>query len=226
MPQPISEKQLAANRANALKSTGPRTAEGKARSSRNARKHGFAAISVTALTPEDLDEIARLKADLVAVYRPANTQELFALDRAAQAQQAILRAARLEASLFNACLEESPRGRSGNHSLGEGFERMAMQSNAFTLFLRYQAQAERNYRRAMEEFEYLKAQRDVLPNQPILEAQPAENKSNSSESYILVSEHERWPIASPAGHCKPSLLESAAFTAPTQGRTAEVAAAA
>jgi len=103
------------------------------------------------------------------------------------ALEAILRAARLEASLFNACLEESPRGRSGNHSLGEGFERMAMQSNAFTLFLRYQAQAERNYRRAMEEFEYLKAQRDVLPNQPILEAQPEENESSSPrEIHALV----------------------------------------
>src|SRR5215475_6074789 len=99
----------------------------------------------------------------------------------------MLRAARLEASLFNACLQKSPRSRSANHSLGEGFERMAMQSNAFTLFLRYQAQAERNYRRAMEEFEYLKAQRDVLPNQPILEAQPEENKDRSSESCVLVS---------------------------------------
>src|SRR5215468_7634099 len=183
---PTSDKQLAANRANAAKSTGPRTPEGKARSSRNACKHGFAAISITALTPEDLEEIARLKADLISVYRPANTQELFALDRVAQAQQAIFRAARLEASLFNACMQKSPRSRSANHSLGEGFERMAMQSNAFTLFLRYQAQAERNYRRAMEEFERLKALRQVLPNQPIFKAQPEENEDRPAESEYLM----------------------------------------
>lgn len=36
-----SAKQIAANRANARRSTGPRTAAGKARSSRNAFKHGF-----------------------------------------------------------------------------------------------------------------------------------------------------------------------------------------
>ena len=36
-----SEKQIAANRANALKSTGPRTAAGRARSSRNAYRHGL-----------------------------------------------------------------------------------------------------------------------------------------------------------------------------------------
>jgi hypothetical protein len=36
-----SERQLAANRANALKSTGPRTAAGRATSSRNAYRHGL-----------------------------------------------------------------------------------------------------------------------------------------------------------------------------------------
>ena len=194
MARPISEKQLAANRANALKSTGPRTPEGKARSARNACKHGFAAISITALTPEDLEEIARLKADLVSVYRPVNNQELFALDRVAQAQQAMLRAARLEASLFNACMQKSRRSRSANHSLGEGFHRMAMQSNAFTLFLRYQAQAERNYRRAIEEFERLKALRQILPNQPVLEAQPDENESPAAEFCTLISSREH-PMA-------------------------------
>ncbi|HTX34118.1 MAG TPA: hypothetical protein VME43_03825, partial [Bryobacteraceae bacterium] len=39
------------------------------------------------------------------------------------------------------------------------------------LFLRYQAQAERLYRRAIEEFDRLKAQRDQFPNEPI-EDQP------------------------------------------------------
>jgi len=37
----ISEAQLRANRANAQKSTGPRTEEGKARARFNARRHGL-----------------------------------------------------------------------------------------------------------------------------------------------------------------------------------------
>ena len=39
--KPISEKQLAANRANAAKSTGPTSIAGKANSSRNSYKHGL-----------------------------------------------------------------------------------------------------------------------------------------------------------------------------------------
>jgi len=41
--RPVSEKRLAANRANAQKSTGPRTAAGKGRSRFNAVKHGLTA---------------------------------------------------------------------------------------------------------------------------------------------------------------------------------------
>src|ERR1700692_4530513 len=102
---PISEKQHAANRANAAKSTGPRTPEGKARSACNARTHGFTASSFAVVRLEDLDEIARLKQDIVAIYQPVNSQELFALEHMAILQQTMLRAARLESGFFTRCLE-------------------------------------------------------------------------------------------------------------------------
>jgi hypothetical protein len=59
---------------------------------------------------------------------------------------------------------------------------MASQSNSWSLLLRYQAQAERLYRRAVEEFERLKALREELPNEPIFEAQPEQNESPSTPS--------------------------------------------
>ncbi len=192
---PVSEIQLAANRANAAKSTGPRTPSGKARSAQNSRKHGFAASTFAVVRLEDLNEVAHLRDDLIAVYQPVNSQEFFAIERIALAQQAILRAARLETGLFTTCLNEtldpngnpmllmSPelagdgdieitRAQNRNWLLGEGFHRMVQQSNSWSLLIRYQAQAERHYRRAIEEFERLKALRPELPNEPILDPNP------------------------------------------------------
>jgi hypothetical protein len=40
-PLALTQRRLEANRRNAARSTGPRTAEGKARVARNAIKHGF-----------------------------------------------------------------------------------------------------------------------------------------------------------------------------------------
>src|SRR5260370_19652097 len=48
----VSERRIAANRANALKSTGPKSAAGKARSRRNALKHGMTSRG-DVLPPED-----------------------------------------------------------------------------------------------------------------------------------------------------------------------------
>lgn len=195
---PISEKRLAANRANAARSTGPRTAEGKARSSRNAVKHGFTGSHFAVARLEDVQEIARFKADAVACFRPVNAQELFAVERIAIAQQMILRAARLEAGLFTDALNEAidgsgrpitpmsvemvsgdlpiTRAQNRNYALAEGARRLSRESNIWSLMLRYQAQAERLYRRAIEDFERLKALRPELPNEPIAPAEAEEKQ--------------------------------------------------
>ncbi len=224
MPHPqhtVSPEQLAANRANAAKSTGPRSAEGKARSAQNARKHGFTATNFAVVRLEDLQDVAKLTDDLVALHNPQNSQELFALERIALAQQALLRSARLEIGLFTVCLNESydplgkpivlmneelagngdiqiTRAQNRNFLMGEGFHRMAKRSNAWPLFLRYQAQTERLYRRAVEDFERIKALREELPNEADSEAQPEQTETTCASGETASFPPETPAAAPPA----------------------------
>ena len=191
----VSPQRLAANRANAARSTGPRTNQGKTRSAQNARKHGFKAANFAVIRLEQLDDVARLKADLVAAYQPVNSQELFAVERIALAQQALLRSATLETGIFTSCLNDAlnldgslayplssdltcdievTRAQNRAYALAEGLQVKVRKSPSFNLFLRYQAQTERLYRRAIEEFERLRALRADLPNEPIVEPEPEE----------------------------------------------------
>src|ERR1019366_602137 len=181
----VSPERLAANRANAAKSTRPRSPQGQTRPAQNARKHGFTASTFAVVRLEDLQEVAHLKDDLVAFYQPVNSQELFAVDRIALAQHALLRSFGEPMVLMNEGLAgnrdiEITRAQNRNYLLGEGFHRMASKSNSWSLCLRYQAQAERHGApsgpRAVEEFERLKALRGELPNEAIFEAQPEQNE--------------------------------------------------
>jgi hypothetical protein len=222
--KPVSEKQLAANRTNATQSTGPRTPEGKARSAQNARKHGFTAAVFAVVRLEDLDEVAHLKADLVAVYQPINAQELFAIERIALTQQSLLRTARLEAGLFTTCLNEvldssgqpffpmSPelvgdgdieitREQNRNYALAEGFQRMAKAANTWSLFLRYQAQSERLYRRAVEDLERLQALRPNLPNEPVSPGPVEQGHALAPAETNPSFPQEAVPTASPQTTC-------------------------
>jgi len=74
----VSPQKLAANRANALHSTGPKTPEGKEKSKQNSRKHGFFARQP--LPPgEEGEKLWQAYSDLVAgiweYYQPVGYME-------------------------------------------------------------------------------------------------------------------------------------------------------
>ena len=68
---PCSAAQLAANRSNALKSTGPKTQEGKERARRNGLKHGLTGKGIV-IAATDADEAARRYETLEAEMAPKN----------------------------------------------------------------------------------------------------------------------------------------------------------
>lgn len=90
-----SAAKIESNRRNALKSTGPKTADGKARSSRNAFKHGLTAGAVAF---DDHDYQAHLQS-WVKDARPVGPIERAMVERAAHAAWRLQRSARQEAAL-------------------------------------------------------------------------------------------------------------------------------
>jgi hypothetical protein len=99
--------QIAANRANARKSTGPRSAEGKSASRFNALKHGIdaAAIVIPGEDPADYDSLA---ADYHRDFRPQSPSELFHVEAMLRADWQTRRLQRVEADLYRTVLAESP----------------------------------------------------------------------------------------------------------------------
>jgi hypothetical protein len=82
-PKPISPKRLAANRANATKSTGPKSPKGKARSSQNARRHALTA-QITVMTDEDRLAHDKFTHAMIAELAPVGEMETFHATSAAE----------------------------------------------------------------------------------------------------------------------------------------------
>ena len=80
----LSEKQLIANLKNCLKSTGPRTFEGKQASSQNSYKHGLRSSHILARN-RDKAEFDQFRKDLHAQLSPVGLIEFRLVDQAAAA---------------------------------------------------------------------------------------------------------------------------------------------
>jgi hypothetical protein len=105
---PASVSRLAANRANAQKSTGPRTEEGKANSRKNALRHGLTAKSVV-LTVEDTAEYEAFRARILESFAPTPGVEQRIAEELADALWRLKRAQRIEAAAFDHYLDTIKR---------------------------------------------------------------------------------------------------------------------
>src|SRR5215471_12958992 len=101
-----SLKQIEANRLNALKSTGPRTEEGKRRSRCNAVRHGLTAETVIAGF-EDPQDYESFEATIVADYDPATAVERELVLRLASVLWRLRRATGIETTLFQSAMNQS-----------------------------------------------------------------------------------------------------------------------
>jgi hypothetical protein len=100
-----SLKQIEANRRNALKSTGPATPEGKARSRCNAVRHGLTAETVIDVL-EDAEDYQSFEAAVIADYDAESAVERELVLRLASVLWRLRRATGIETALFETVAAE------------------------------------------------------------------------------------------------------------------------
>lgn len=107
-----TRKQAAANKKNAQKSTGPKTPEGKAISSQNARVHGMCARTSVS-TYDQVDEVLEIICRLNAQFLPETYSEELLVERLAENEIRSRRGRRHEAIAYHKlqvplCLRKHP----------------------------------------------------------------------------------------------------------------------
>jgi hypothetical protein len=124
-----TQKQIAANRRNALKATGPRTETGKAASRFNALRHGLRAKSGI-LSAESLAELSRIRVDFLQSFQPRNPAQVRAVEQMACARWQLLNWQRAETRFFS---ESAPQDALTQARMMDAFsQRQARYQRAFT----------------------------------------------------------------------------------------------
>jgi hypothetical protein len=139
--------QIAANRRNADKSTGPRTEAGKAASRMNALQHGIDACS-SVLPGEDPAEFEALAAAYRERYQPRTPEEHFLVDTLARSEWNRRRYARIQAELTARLLDAMDPA---DRSLGALFLPDNPAARALNRVIRRYEAAENSWFRALRE---------------------------------------------------------------------------
>jgi hypothetical protein len=160
-------------RANGAKSHGPVTPQGRATSSRNSLRHGFAAKSVV-LPTESSHEFQALLASYVDQFDPQGGVESELVQTMVAARWRLRRISNIETTLLSTELvrraEDIDEEFSNMHNvdrLAWVFQKLADHGQTLSLVVRYEGALNRSYDRAFKQLHMLQsARRRVQPNEP------------------------------------------------------------
>jgi hypothetical protein len=147
----LSPARAAASRRNGAKSRGPKTPEGKARSARNALKHGMRAQQCIVLPGERASAFDAFEAALLAELAPQGALQTVLAQRIVAASWRLARAERLEAELFT-------RNMLDGRGLGLALIRDCNGGRAFDTLLRYRGGSLAELWRALRTLKALQAE--------------------------------------------------------------------
>jgi hypothetical protein len=180
-PKPVKEissAQLAANRANAQLSCGPKTPAGRAISSQNHTTHGLARHngSFILLPSEDPNGFEALKASLAEEHQPSTETESILINNMAESHWLANRAQTLQ----NTCLDPET-GQITNAPL-------------FSLYLRYQTTHTRAFHKCLNDLVKLRAERRRAENGFEAQKRKEEEFRIKNERHEMKKEHHEWDI--------------------------------
>lgn len=147
-----TEKQIEANRENALKSTGPVSLEGKSRASKNALKYGILSKDLV-VSGEKVSEYQAFRQSLIETFRPEGNMEALLVEKIAYLAWRQRRAIQAESSLFHKGLSNE-WNRKSLESFFQGREGDCLQNLS-----RYEANIEKNFYRALHQLKELQKTR-------------------------------------------------------------------
>ena len=178
--RPISEARLRANRENAKRSTGPRTAEGKQRSRQNAAQHHFTA-QVIPLPQEELALLDDCIRQFTAEYNPVGYQEQNLVHMLAHTQYRLHRLAYAEHQLFalGPIAEGEPSGihQPSSSDAGGLAEMLRRARDPISTLSTYEQRLMRHYQRTLRALLDIQADRK------------AEEQQNEADLYLMARCH-------------------------------------
>jgi hypothetical protein len=205
------------NQANAAKSTGPKTPEGKQRASMNAFQHGLTGNRMM-LQEHEQEAYARLTDALTAEFNPATETERQLLQKIVDCHMRINRAASLEANILNFGLIEN----TSDAAHDDATECMAAQTrswlaneNSIEKLGRYEARLSRQlltYTKELERIQTARRENDVYArfSAHLMQAKTAEPTSLRAQSASFgETERRLQPVKLPQEAAPTGTLSSA-----------------
>lgn len=147
-----SQKQIEANRNNALLSTGPKTPKGKEIVSQNAVTHGIFSKNIVA-HDESKEEFKAIESEFYNLFKPQGILEFLLLERVVVAAWRLSRIGKIEPILIKIASETSWSGR----DISEIFDNSL--GRRLALMSRYEVSLERTLFRALNELKTLQETR-------------------------------------------------------------------
>ena len=181
-----TQKQIEANRANAQKSTGPRTPEGRAAVRLNGVKHGLTS-KLLVLDGEQEADFAEMLSSLEAEHQPATPSEEILVRQLAMAAWRLRRLYHVEAAVFSVRLKDLDEDMEEDYDTKlKDVERLAYvaiddsrRRSTFDNLSRYESRLERSFYKALHELQRLRHQtrsepKSEMKNQTQSEAPPVD----------------------------------------------------